>query len=378
MILSDSQEMLRDATREFAQNRIAPFSRDWEAARHIPRATLDEMGEMGLLGITVPSEYGGSALEYVSYVLALQEVAAADGAVSTLMSVHNAPVCAILAAHGTTDQKNRFLRPLARGEIIGAFALTEPQAGSDAASLRTVATRVAGGYSLSGTKQFITSGAIAGVTITFAVTDLSAGKRGVTAFLVPRASEGLTVARVESKLGQLASDTAQLVFTNVFVPDSLRIGGEGEGYRIALSNLEAGRIGIAAQCVGMARAALEQAIQYARERTAFGRPIVEHQAVAFRLAEMATALESSQQLVLHAASLKDAGRACLKEACMAKLAASEMVERVASDALQVLGGYGYVQDFPIEKIYRDARVCQIYEGTSDVQKIIIARQLVAA
>ncbi len=377
MVLLESHELMREATREFAQQRIAPYARAWEQAGRIPRSALDEMGALGLLGMTVPTAWEGGGLDYLSYVLALTEVAAADGAVSTLMSVHNAPVCAILVASGSPEQREQFLRPLARGEIIGAFALTEPQAGSDASNLRTSAKRVSGGYLLNGTKQFVTSGAIAGATITFAVTDPAAGKRGLTAFIVPQGRAGFSVAGVESKLGQKASDTAQLVFQDVFVADSLRVGAEGEGYRIALANLESGRLGIAAQCVGMARAALEQAVAYARERTAFGQRIADHQAVAFRLADMATAVEAAQQLVWHAASLKDAGRPCLKEACMAKLYASETVERVTSAAIQVFGGYGYVEDFLVEKLYRDARVCQIYEGTSDVQRIIISRQLLA-
>jgi alkylation response protein AidB-like acyl-CoA dehydrogenase len=303
------------------------------------------------------------------------EVAAGDGAVSTLMSVNNAPVCAILCQCGTELQKRRFLVPLARGEMIGAFALTEPQAGSDAANLRTQALRREGGYLLSGAKQFITSGSIAGVTITFAVTHPDLGKRGITAFLVPAGSEGLAVGRVESKLGQRASDTAQLTFSDVFVPEELRIGSESQGYRIALSNLETGRIGIAAQSVGMAAAAFELARAYARERRAFGKPIADHQGVAFRLADMATQLEAGLQLVLHAAALKDAGRPCLKEASMAKLFASEAAERICSAAIQVHGGYGYVTDFLVEKIYRDVRVCQIYEGTSDIQRMLIAREL---
>jgi butyryl-CoA dehydrogenase len=303
------------------------------------------------------------------------EIAAGDGALSTLMSVNNAPVCAVLLAECSAAQKARFLGPLARGEMIGAFALTEPNAGSDAANLRMRATPVEGGYSLSGSKQYITSGAIAGVIITFAVTDPKAGKRGISAFLVPRGSEGLSVARLESKLGQAASDTAQLQYDEVFVEAPLRIGAEGDGYRIALANLEAGRIGIAAQSVGMARAALDHAVRYGHEREAFGRKLVEHQAVLFRLADLSTELEAAEQLVLHAAALRDAGRPCLREACMAKLFASEAAERICSQALQVLGGHGYTTESPIEKIYRDVRVCQIYEGTSDIQRLLIGRSL---
>jgi butyryl-CoA dehydrogenase len=375
VLLTDTQLLVRDTAREFARARVAPNAREWEAAGAIPRDVLDEMGALGMLGMTVPESLGGAGLDYVSYALALMEIASGDGAVSTLMSVNNAPVCAILAARGTPAQQERFLQPLAAGRMIGAFALTEPQAGSDAAALRLDARRVDGGYVLSGTKQFITSGAIAGVAITFGVTDAALGKRGISAFLVPAGSPGFSVGRLESKLGQRASDTAQLVYENVFVDESLRIGDEGEGYRIALANLEAGRIGIAAQSVGMASAALEHAVAYARERRAFGKSLLEHQAVAFRLADMATELEAARQLVLHAAALKDAGRPALAEASMAKLFASERAERIVSNALQVLGGYGYVEDYVIEKIYRDVRVCQIYEGTSDIQRMVIAREL---
>jgi alkylation response protein AidB-like acyl-CoA dehydrogenase len=378
MILTDAQQLVRESAREFAEARVRPHARDWEAARAFPPQVLAEMGALGFLGMTVPEAEGGAGLDYVSYALALIEIAAGDGALSTLMSVNNAPVCAILVAQGTAAQKARFLGPLARGEIIGAFALTEPQAGSDAANLRMRATRVDGGYRLRGSKQYITSGSIAGVTITFAVTDPNAGKRGISAFLVPRGAPGLSVSRLESKLGQAASDTAQLQYDDVFVPDALRIGAEGEGYRIALANLETGRIGIAAQSVGMARAALEHAVGYANERESFGRPLVEHQAVLFRLADMSTELEAAGQLVLHAAALRDAGRPCLREACMAKLFASEAGERICSQALQVLGGHGYTSESPVEKIYRDVRVCQIYEGTSDIQRLLIGRSLQAA
>ena len=377
MILNDSQEMVRQAARDFARERLVPHSREWEAAGEFPPDVLREMGQLGFLGMTVPEELGGAGLDYVSYALALIEIAAGDGALSTLMSVNNAPVCAILVAKGSRAQQEQFLRPLAGGEIIGAFALTEPHAGSDAAALRMRAVRTGAGYELSGVKQFITSGRIAGVVITFAVTDPSAGKRGMSAFAVPGNTPGLRVSAIEHKLGQRASDTAQLTYENVAVDASLLIGTEGDGYRIALANLEIGRIGIAAQSVGMAQAALEYALGYARERQSFGKPLVEHQAVLFRLATMATKLEAARQLVLHAAALKDAGRPCLKEACMAKLFASEAAEEISSAAIQVLGGYGYVSDYPVEKIYRDVRVCQIYEGTSDVQKIIIGRELLS-
>lgn len=375
MILTEQQEMIRDSAARFAEERLAPGSRAWEAAGTVEPEALREMGELGFMGMTVPEAYGGAGLDYVSYALALIEIAAGDGAVSTIMSVNNAPVCAILQSAASEALRKKYLRPLATGEMIGAFALTEPQAGSDASALQTRATRTEDGYSITGTKQFITSGKIAGAVIVFAVTDPSAGKRGISAFLVPAGTAGMKVASLEHKMGQEASDTAALSFDAARVPADHLIGKEGDGYRIALANLEAGRIGIAAQCVGMARAALAQAVGYAKERTAFGTTISNHQAVAFRLADMATQLHAATTMVLQAAALRDAGRPCLKEACMAKLFASEAAERICSDAIQVFGGYGYSRELPVEKIYRDVRVAQIYEGTSDVQRIIISRQL---
>jgi len=375
MILTEQQEMIRDSAARFAEERLAPNSRAWEAAGTVEPKALREMGELGFMGMTVPEAYGGAGLDYVSYALALIEIAAGDGAVSTIMSVNNAPVCAILQSAASEALRKTYLRPLAAGEMIGAFALTEPQAGSDASNLQTRATRTEDGYSITGTKQFITSGKIAGAVIVFAVTDPSAGKRGISAFLVPAGTAGMKVASLEHKMGQEASDTAALSFDAARVPADHLIGKEGDGYRIALANLEAGRIGIAAQCVGMARAALDQALGYAKERTAFGTTISNHQAVAFRLADMATELHAATTMVLEAAALREAGRPCLKEACMAKLFASEVAERICSDAIQIFGGYGYSRELPVEKIYRDVRVAQIYEGTSDVQRIIISRQL---
>ena len=375
MILTEQQEMIRESASRFAEQRLVPGSRIWEAAGAVDPAVLREMGELGFMGMTVPEAYGGAGLDYVSYALALIEIAAGDGAVSTIMSVNNAPVCAILQSAASESLRQSYLRPLASGEMIGAFALTEPQAGSDAANLTTRATRTKRGYEITGTKQFITSGRIAGVVIVFAVTDPSAGKRGISAFAVPAETPGMTVASLEHKMGQEASDTAQLSFEQVEIPADHLIGREGEGYRIALANLEAGRIGIAAQCVGMARAALDHAVRYAKERHAFGQSIASHQAVAFRLADMATELHAATTMVLEAASLRDAGRPCLSEACMAKLFASEAAERICSAAIQIFGGYGYSRELPVEKIYRDVRVAQIYEGTSDVQRMIISRQL---
>ncbi len=375
MILNEQQEMIRDAAERFAEERLAPNTREWEKKGAVDIEVLHEMGELGFMGMTVSEEWNGAGLDYVSYALALIEIAAGDGAVSTIMSVNNAPVCAILQASASDMLKEKYLKPLAGGQMIGAFALTEPQAGSDAASLQARAKRVHGGYVISGTKQFITSGTIAGAVIVFAVTDPDAGKKGMSAFLVPAGTEGMRVSGIEHKLGQEASDTVQLSFENAFVPEDHLLGKEGEGYRIALANLETGRIGIAAQSVGMARAALKHAVAYAQERVAFGRPLVDHQAVSFRLADMATQLEAATMLVMNAAAMREAGQPCLKQACMAKLFASEAAEKICSDAIQVFGGYGYSREFPVEKIYRDVRVAQIYEGTSDVQKIIIGRQL---
>jgi hypothetical protein len=335
------------------------------------------MGELGLMGMLVPEEWGGSGADFPSYALAVEEIAAGDGACSTVMGVQNSVTCAPILDHGTHEQKERFLKPLARGEMMGAFALTEPQAGSDAGAIRTRAEMRGNRYVVNGTKQFITSGKTADMTLIFAVTDPDAGKKGISAFLVPTDTPGYVVAGTEKKLGQRGSDTCQIVFDDMELSPDLMLGEPGQGYRIALGNLEGGRIGIAAQAVGMARAANEAALAYARERETFGKPIFEHQAVAFRLADMATRIEVARQMVLHAAALRQAGQPCLKEASMAKLFASEMAEQVCSDAIQIHGGYGYLNDFPVEKIYRDVRVCQIYEGTSDVQRLVIARALAA-
>lgn len=377
MILTDEQRMIRDMARAFAAAELTPHAAAWDKAAAIPLGVLQDMGALGLMGMTVPEDWGGAGADYVSYALALMEIAAGNGAVSTVMSVNNAPVCAALLAAGTEAQKERFLKPLARGEMIGAFCLTEAEAGSDASALKTRARRTDAGYVISGEKQFITSGRIAGAALVFAVTDPAAGKRGISAFVVATDTPGYRVAKIEDKLGQKASDTCSIQFDDMLVPADALLGAEGDGYRIALANLEAGRIGIAAQSVGMAEAALQVAVAYAKERKAFGKPIIEHQAVGFRLADMAARLEAARQLVLHAAALKDAGEPCLTEACMAKLVASEAAEAICSAAIQTLGGYGYLKDFPVERIYRDVRVCQIYEGTSDIQRLIITRDLMA-
>jgi alkylation response protein AidB-like acyl-CoA dehydrogenase len=375
MILTEEHQMIRDALRTFAQERLAPNAARWDREHHFPQDELKELARLGAFGVAVPEQYGGAGLDYVALALVLEEIAAGDGGTSTIVSVNNCPVCSIAMTYANAAQKERWLRPLAQGDLLGAFALTEPHTGSDAAALRTTAVRDGDHYVLNGTKQFITSGKNGDVAIVMAVTSKAAGKRGISAFWVPTDTPGYIVAGIEQKMGQHSSDTAQIVFDNCRVPAENLIGEEGQGYRIALSGLEGGRIGIASQSVGMARAAFEAALAYAKERESFGTPIFDHQAVQFRLAEMAMQIEAARQLILHAASMKDAGLPCLKEAAMAKLFASEMAERVVSSAMQVFGGYGYVADFPVERIYRDVRVCQIYEGTSDIQKILIARAL---
>jgi alkylation response protein AidB-like acyl-CoA dehydrogenase len=377
MLLNDEQRQIRDTLREFAREELAPHAAAWDRDHTFPRDALRALGRLGALGIVVPERFGGAELDYVSLAVALEEIAAGDGATSTIVSVQNSVVCGPIHAFGSDAQKERFLPPLARGELLGCFCLTEPHTGSDAAAIATRAERRGDAYVLNGVKQFITSGANADVAIVFARTDKAAGSKGISAFVVDTKTPGFVVARIEEKLGQRASDTAQIAFENCEVPATNLLGAEGEGYRIALSNLEGGRIGIAAQAVGMARAALDAALAYARERQAFGKPIVEHQAVNFRLADMATKIEVARQMVWHAAALRDAGMPCLVEASMAKLFASEMAEQVASDAIQIHGGYGYVADFPVERIYRDVRVCQIYEGTSDIQRLVIGRALAA-
>ena len=375
MILTEEHQMIRDALRSYAQERLAPNAARWDKEHYFPKAELKELAQLGAFGVAVPEAYGGAGLDYVSLALVLEEIAAGDGGTSTIISVNNCPVCSIAMMYVNEEQKERWLRPLAQGELLGAFALTEPHTGSDASALRTTATRDGDEYVINGSKQFITSGKYGDVAIVMAVTDKAAGKKGISAFWVPTNTPGYIVAGLEQKMGQHSSDTAQIVFDNCRIPAANLIGEEGMGYKIALSGLEGGRIGIASQSVGMARAAFEAALGYAKERTSFGKPIFEHQSVQFKLSEMAMKIEAARQLILHAASMKDAGLPCLKEAAMAKLFASEMAERVVSDAMQIFGGYGYVADFPVERIYRDVRVCQIYEGTSDIQKILIARAL---
>ena len=373
MILTPEQEMIRDTLRQFARERLAPNAAEWERARTFPRAALAELAELGAMGMVVPERWGGAGLDYLSMVLAIEEIAAGHGATSTIVCVQNSLACGITLKYGSDEQKARYLTKFARGEWLGCFCLTEPHTGSDAAAIRTTARREGDAWVLNGVKQFITTGKEGHVAIVFAVTDKAAGKKGISCFLVPTDTPGYIVARLEEKLGQHASDTAQILFENCRIPPENLLGREGEGYKIALSNLEAGRIGIGAQSVGLARAAFEAATSYAKEREAFGAPIAQHQAVLFRLADMATQIEAARQLVWHAASLRQDDRPCLKEASMAKLFASEMAERVCSDAIQIHGGYGYCADFPVERFYRDVRVTQIYEGTSDIQRLVIGR-----
>jgi alkylation response protein AidB-like acyl-CoA dehydrogenase len=375
MKLTDEQSLIRDSVRDYVQNRIAPHAAEWDKSGHFPTEQLKEMGELGLFGMVIPEQWGGSETGYVGFALALEEVAAGDGSCSTILSVTNSVVCGSLLGSGSEYLKNRYLRPLASGQMLGCFCLTEAQAGSDASALKTRATRDGDDYLLNGSKTFITSGKNAQVAIVFAVTDPQAGKKGISAFVVPTDNPGYQVGTIEQKMGQHASDTAQVFLKDCRVPVDHRLGNEGDGYKIALMNLESGRIGIGAQSVGMARTAYEIALDYAKERQTFGKPIIEHQAVAFRLADMATQLEAAHLMVINAASLRDAGEPCLKQASMAKLFASEAAEKICSSAIQVLGGYGYLKDYNLERIYRDVRISQIYEGTSDIQRIVIAREI---
>ncbi|HSI58951.1 MAG TPA: acyl-CoA dehydrogenase family protein [Ideonella sp.] len=375
MLLSEDHRAVQDAVRAYVQDNIAPQAARWDKEHHFPAQELRGLAALGCYGVAVPAEYDGAGLDYLALAIILEEIGAGDGGTSTVVSVNNCPVCSILMAFGNEAQKEQFLKPLARGDMLGAFCLTEPHVGSEAGGLRTSALRDGDHYVLNGVKQFITSGKNGDLAIVMAVTDKAAGKKGISAFVVPTNTPGYTVARIEDKMGQHSSDTAQILFENCRVPVAYRLGEEGQGLKIALSGLEGGRIGIASQSVGMARAAFEAALTYSKERVAFSKPIFEHQAVQFKLADMATRIEAARQLIWHAASLKDAGLPCLKEAAMAKLFASEMAEQVCSAAIQVHGGYGYVSDFPVERLYRDVRVCQIYEGTSEVQKILIGRAL---
>ena len=377
MPLAAQHEQIRDAVRRFARERLWPNAARWDREKAFPAEELRELARMGLYGVAIPEEWGGAGLDYTSLAIACEEISAGDGATATVVAVNNL-VAGILAGYGNAEQKERFLKPLARGERHAAFALTEPQVGSDASAIATRAEKSSSGYVLNGIKQFITSGKNAQMAVVFAVTGKGEGKKGISAFVVPTDSPGYVVARLEDKTGQRASDTAQIVFENCKVPAANLLAAEGAGYRIALANLESGRVNVAAQATGMARAALEAALAYAKERKSMGKRLIEHQAVNFRLADMATAVEAARQLYLHAAELRDAGKPCLKEASMAKLFASEMAEKVCSDAIQIHGGYGYVSDFPVERIWRDVRVTKIYEGANDIQRLVIGRELEGA
>ncbi len=374
MKTGDPHQLLRETVRRFARERLWPNAARWDREKHFPREELREAAAMGLFGVAIPEQWDGAGMDYTSLAIACEEVSAGDGATGTILSVNNL-VAGILAGFGDDAQKKTWLAPVARGEMLGAFALTEPQAGSDASAIVTHAVRDGGDFILNGVKQFITSGRTADVCIVFAVTDKAAGKKGISAVIVPTKTRGYVVARIEDKVGQHASDTAQIVLEDCRVPAANLLAGEGTGYRIALANLESGRINIAAQATGIARAALGAAIEYAKERRSFGQPLIQHQAVNFRLADMATQVEAARQLYLHAARLRDAGQPCLREASMAKLFASEMAEKVCSDAIQVHGGAGYMADFPVERLWRDVRVCKIYEGASDIQRMVIGRSL---
>ncbi len=377
MILTQEQEMIRDSMRAFAQERLAPFAAEWDREHTFPAEALKELVELGAMGMVVPEQWGGAGMDYMSLVLTLEEIAAGDGATSTIVSVQNSLACGIPSKYGTDAQKEEWLKPLARGEKLGCFCLTEPHTGSDASAITTRADRDGDHFVLNGVKHYITTGSHADVAIVFAVTDKAAGKKGISCFLVPTATPGYKVARIERKMGQHASDTAQIVFEDCRIPASALLGKEGEGYKIALSNLEAGRIGIAAQSVGMARAAFEAAVAYAKERVTFGVPIIEHQAVNFRLADMATRIDAARLMVWRAATLKDAGKPCLVEASMAKMYASEMAEKVCSDAIQIHGGCGYTDETAVERIARDVRITQIYEGANDIQRLVIGRSIAA-
>ena len=376
MILNEEQKMVQEMMRNYSQNKLKPTAAERDKTSRFPAQELKELGALGALGMTVAEQWGGAGLDYVSLVAAIEEIAAGDGAISTIVSVQNSLPCGIIQKYGTEQHKQEYLTKLASGEWLGCFCLTEPQAGSDAGALLCKAEREGDSWIINGTKQFITTGQNAQLAIVFAITDKAAGKKGISCFIVPTDSQGYIVAQKEKKMGQHCSDTATIIFENCRIPAENLLGKEGEGYKIALSNLESGRIGIASQCVGMARAALDAAVEYANDRKAFGVELVQHQAVAFRLADMATQIEAARQLIYHAANLKDAGLPCLKEASMAKLFASEVAEKVCSDAIQIHGGYGYVSDFPVERIYRDVRVSQIYEGASDIQRLVIARAVI--
>ncbi len=375
MQLTKEQTMIRKTAREFARKDLAPLAADRDKNHQYPAESLKKMGELGLLGMLVPEEYEGEGLDTVSYILAMTEVAYACASTAVIMSVHNSIGCGSLLRFGTEEQKKRYLLPMARGEIICSFALSEPEAGSDPASMQTTAEKDGDCYILNGTKRWITGGATSGLFIVLARTDPEAGHKGISAFLVTRDMEGFSTGRLEDKMGQCASDTTDLLFNNCRVPEDHLLGHEGEGFIVAMSGLDDGRIGIAALSLGLGQAALDQAVDYARQRVQFGQPIAENQGLRWMIADMATDVEAARQLVFNAASKKDQGERCSKEVSMAKLYASEMANRVTGQALQIHGGYGYTREFPVERLYRDARVLTIYEGTSQIQKMVIANEV---
>lgn len=374
MKLNAEQQLIKDTAREFASAVLTPNAAANDAESTFPADAIKQMGQLGFLGMLVPEEFGGANTDNVSYALALEEIAVGEGAVSTIMSVHNSVGCMPILKFGNAAQQQQYLPKMAAGEMLAAFCLTEPDAGSDASAIRTTATLNGDHYVLNGTKQFITNGKHADVAIVFART--AEGRQGISAFIVDTNEAGYIVSRVEEKLGQRASETCQITLEDCRVPVKNRLGEEGEGYRIALSNLEGGRIGIAAQSVGMARSAYQHALNFSQERKTFGKPIMEHQAIAFMLADMATQIDAARLMTLRAAVLRDAEEPCLVEASMAKLFASEMAEKVCSQAIQIHGGYGYLRDYAVERIARDVRVCQLYEGTSEIQRLVISRALI--
>lgn len=375
MLLTQEQRLIQETIRSLANKVIRPFSQSWAKDNLFPKEAIQALSEQGFMGMLVPGQFKGSEITYLDYVLVLIELAKADGAISTIVSVHNSLASLPILNFGTQEQKEKYLTPMAKGELLGAFCLSEPQAGSDAANIQTKAVKQGDHFVLNGVKQFVTSGKNADIAIVFAKTDPTQQSKGISAFIVPTKTKGYTVAKIEHKMGQHASEIAQIVFDDLILPQENLLGHLGEGYKIALSNLETGRLGIAAQAVGMASEALDLSIQYTKERKTFGKFLYEHEAISFRLADMATQLNAATQLLYHAATLKDQGIPCIKEASMAKLFASEMAEKVCKDAIQIFGGYGYLQDFALERIYRDVRVTTIYEGTSDIQRLIIGREL---
>jgi alkylation response protein AidB-like acyl-CoA dehydrogenase len=376
--LSETQRLIQQTAREFAQAEIEPGSIERDLTGEFPYEIVRKLGELGFMGMMVAPEWGGAGLDTVSYALALVEISRADASVGVIMSVNNSLVCWPIEAYGTQDQKERYLRDLATGQKLGAFCLSEPEAGSDATQQHTSAVRGDGGWILNGTKNWITNGTTADVYVVFAQTDRSKGHRGITAFLIEKGTEGFVPGKKEDKLGIRSSDTCSIGLTNVFVPDANVLGDIGEGFRIAMNTLNGGRIGIAAQAVGIAQAAFDAALAYSQQRKTFGKPICEHQAIQFKLADMSVKLEAARLLLLRAAYLRDRGERYIQAASQAKLFASKAAVEIALEAIQIHGGYGYVREYKVERYLRDAKITEIYEGTSEIQHIIIARELLRA